>query len=237
MSWFESQFLRMCLVWKIWLRGESSLFCKQHLAMKYLLVVSLLQQASAGTTTGAPSPSIPQAGGASVTITGSMTCGFGNCTNAQKCTQTCTNAVMNTLKTQKNLPSTPTGTPSYPGCSGGRRLSESDQELVDRIIASATVRRLAQGDVNFAYSFTATANQQDALISALSPANMNGGTFLQALKTSLAAAVPGIDTSIMTAPVFVAPTANPSTTPSQVSAAVGSQATLPAVALLLACIW
>merc|ERR1711933_321122 len=152
------------------------------------------------------------------TISGSLSCGFGNCANALKCTQACTNAVMKTLKSQKNLPSTPTGTPSYPGCSGGRRLSESDQELVDRIVASATVRRLAQGDVNFAYSFTATANQQAALVSALSPANMNGGAFLQALKTALVTAVPGIDLNVMTAPVFSVPTTAPSTTPSQVSA-------------------
>jgi hypothetical protein len=209
--------------------------------MKYLLVVSLLQQASAGTTTGAPSPSIPAAGGAQVVISGSMSCGFGNCQNALKCTQVCTNAVMTTLQTQKNLPAKPSGTPSYGTCSsGGRRLSESDQEIINRIVASATVRRLAAGDVTFAYTFTATANQQAALISALSPANMQGAAasqFLAALKTSLASAVPGIDTSTMTAPVFVAPTTAPSTTPSQVSAAVGSQATLPAVALLLACIW
>lgn len=204
--------------------------------MKFLLVVSLLQQASASTT-GAPSPSIPEAGGAKVTISGSMTCGFGDCNNAKKCTQACTDAVMTTLQTQKNLPEKPTGTASTPGC---RRLSESDQEIINRIVASATVRRLAAGDVNFAYSFTATENQKNALVAALSPANMQGAAatqFLAALKTSLASAVPGIDTNVMTAPVFVAPTTAPSTTPSQVSAAVGSQATLPAVALLLACIW
>jgi hypothetical protein len=247
---------------EIWLRRgvtELSLFCKQHLAMKYLLVVSLWQQALAGTT-GAPSPSIPQPGGAAVVIKGSMNVGFGTCVNALKCTTQCTNAVMTTLQTQKQLPQKPSGTPSYGVCPGGRRLSESEQEIVNRIVASATVRRLAAGDVSFAYTFTATANQQAALIAALSPAAMQGAAasqFLQAIKTGLSG-VSGIDTTTLSAPTFVAPTADPSTTadpgttppsttppsttppsttPSQVSAAVGSQATLPSLALLLACIW
>merc|ERR1712021_307633 len=196
---------------------------------------------SAGTT-AAPSPSIPAASGGAVVITGSMQVGFGDCTNAQKCTTQCTTSVMTVLKNEKNLPQIPSGTPSYPGCSGGRRLSENElqlQEIVNRIVATATVRRLATGDVNFAYTFPASASQQTALIAALSPAAMQGATatsFLAAIKTGLSG-VSGIDTTTLTAPTFVAPTATSSTTASQVSAAVGSQATLPAVALLLACIW
>merc|ERR1712129_248538 len=95
------------------------------------------------------------------------------------------------------------------------------QEIVNRIVATATVRRLATGDANFAYNFAATTNEQAALIAALSPAAMQGATatsFLAAIKTGLTG-VSGIDTNTLTAPVFVAPTATSSTTASQVSAA------------------
>merc|ERR1712156_383629 len=95
------------------------------------------------------------------------------------------------------------------------------------------------GDVQFTYSFAATANQQAALTSTLS--NMGSGaaatSFLAALKTSVASLNLGIDTNVMTVKSFSTPSSTPSTTASQVSAAVGSQATLPAVALLLALFW
>jgi len=205
--------------------------------MKYILVLALLQKASASSTTGAPSPSIPAAGGAAVVISGNFVAGFGTCVNAKKCTQACTNKAMQTLQSQGNLPSLPTGTATTPGCP--RRLSESElSEIFSRIRVTPT-RRLATGDVQFAYSFTATANQQSALTSTLS--NMGSGaaatSFLAALKTAVAAAGLGIDTTSMTIKSFSTPASTPSTTASQVSAAVGSQATLPAVALLFALFW
>merc|ERR1712204_108142 len=217
----------------------SSFFCNQHLAMKYLLVVSLLQKASASTT-GAPSPSIPAASGTAVTMRGNFVVGCGTCNNAQACSGSapCVTNAMNTLKTQANLPSTPTGTASTPGCSGGRRLSENElQEIFSRMVVSATPRKLAAGDLQLDYSFTATTGQQAALSAVLSGIGTDPATkasFLTALKTALTG-VSGFSTTSLSIESFSAPTSTPSTTASQVSAAVGSQATLPAVALLLAC--
>merc|ERR1712008_151749 len=198
-----------------------------------------LQKASASTT-GAPSPSIPAASGGAVTMKGNFVVGCGTCNNAQACSgsASCISKTMNTLKTQANLSSTPTGTATTPGCSGGRRLSENElQEIFSRMVVSATPRKLAAGDLRFDYTFTATDGQKAALSAVLTGIGTDSATkasFLTALKTALTG-VSGFSTTSLSIESFSAPTSTPSTTASQVSAAVGSQATLPAVALLLAC--
>jgi len=216
-------------------QGVLDLFCKQDTMMKYLLVVGLLQRASASTT-GAPSPSMPPAGGAVVTISGNFVASFGSCPPAKTCATNaqCTAQAMKTLQTQSNLPSLPTGTGSAPGCP--RRLSQYEMpESVNGMVVTASRQLQAvAGDVKFDYTFTATANQQDALIQAIqSMGGSNKNAFLGAFKSALNANGLSSITSSLTIKSF----STPSIPTSQVSAAVGSQAALPAFALLVGLVW
>merc|ERR1712008_647302 len=103
---------------------------------------------------------------------------------------------------------------------GGRRLSENElQEIFSRMVVSATPRKLAVGDLQLDYSFTATTGQQAALSAVLTGIGTDPTTkasFLTALKTALTG-VSGFSTTSLSIESFSAPTSTPSTTASQVS--------------------
>jgi hypothetical protein len=103
------------------------------------------------------------------------------------------------------------------------------------VTASRQLQAVA-GDVQFDYTFTATANQQAALVQAIqSLGSSNQGAFLAAFKSALNANGLSTITSSLTIKSFSTPSYTPS--PSQVSAAVGSQAALPAFALMVGLVW
>lgn len=162
------------------------------------------------------------------------------CTPAKTCATNaqCTAQAMKTLQTQSNLPNLPTGKGSAPGCP--RRLSQDKMpESVNGMVVTASRQLQAvAGDVQFDYTFTATANQQAALVQAIqSLGSSNQGAFLAAFKSALNANGLSTITSSLTIKSFSTPSSTPSTTPSQVSAAVGSQAALPAFALMVGLVW
>merc|ERR1719433_447886 len=230
--------------------------------MKCLLVLGLLQGA-AGQTTGAPTPSPtpsptpPVPASHPATVTGSVGTNFGDCPNAAACIthkdkcETSAKAAMAAHTAGVTTSSFSSFSASRPDANTCRRLSETE---IDKILSQADIRiddprRLSSannGVINFAYTITATAGTMSQIQTATAALGTTSkSVFTSALQTqlsnsgvpALATASSSVSVSSVSATAAVSPTPAPTTTPSVVSATVGSQVALSALAALVGFLW